>query len=205
MRVAKVSQVLWPVTEDFVIGTSWSRAKRKNLRRRWPWRISKASCYSHKHSVGEESQVLRVFRGFVGFGIVPECYLWRRTVFREFKILRDFGCFSVGFELLRSCCLRRRCVLWESCSSMCFFNRFWRLTGAMQLLCAQTQCLVRAWNSPGWFIIIVLCFRSCEDLARLALPTAWLPIYTIGTPILASDASWWFTNEQFYVQFPESI
>ena len=72
--VAKVSQVLWPVTEDFVIGTSWSKAKRKNLRRRWPWRISKASCYSHKHSVGRESQFLRVFRGFVGFGIMPECY-----------------------------------------------------------------------------------------------------------------------------------
>ena len=41
MRVAKVSQVVWPVTEEFVIGTSWS----KHLRRRWPWRISKASCY----------------------------------------------------------------------------------------------------------------------------------------------------------------
>ena len=68
------------------------------------------------------------------------CYLQRCTVFREFKILRDFGGFFVGFELLRSCCLRRRCVLWESCSSMCFVNRFWRLTGSMQLRCAQTQC-----------------------------------------------------------------
>ena len=34
MRVAKVSQVLKPVTEDFVTGTSWSRTKRQNLRRR---------------------------------------------------------------------------------------------------------------------------------------------------------------------------
>ena len=50
MRVAKVSQVLWPVTKDFVMGTSWSRAKRKNLRRRWSWRISKAVA-THKHSV----------------------------------------------------------------------------------------------------------------------------------------------------------
>ena len=30
--------------------------------------------------------------------------------------------FLVGFELLRSCCLRRRCVLWESCSFMCFLR-----------------------------------------------------------------------------------
>ena len=40
---------------------------------------------------------------------------------------------------------------------MCFFNGFWRVT---QLLCAQTQCLARAWNLPGWFIIIVLLLQT---------------------------------------------
>ena len=47
----------------FVIETSWSRAKRKNLRRRWPSRISKASCHSHKHSVGNSRAFSEVLLG----------------------------------------------------------------------------------------------------------------------------------------------
>ena len=59
-------------------------------------------------------------------------------------------------------------VFYENLVLPCvFFNRFWRLTCAMQLLCAQTQCLARAWNPPGWFIIIALCLSSCEDLGWL--------------------------------------
>ena len=41
------------------------------------------------------------------------------TVFKEFKILRDFGSF-LGFELLRSCCLRRRSVF----MTILFFHVF---------------------------------------------------------------------------------
>ena len=47
------------------MGQAGAGQKRKSLRRRWPWRF------------------LRVFRGFVGFGIVQECVTCRGALFSE--------------------------------------------------------------------------------------------------------------------------
>ena len=92
------------------IGTSWSRAKRKNLRRRWPWCISKATCCSH-------SAVLAENRNSCAFSEVLLSLELRQSVTcggcfsensKSYVILEVF---LVGFELLRSSCLRRRCVM----------------------------------------------------------------------------------------------
>ena len=63
-----------------MIGTSWS----KNLRRRWPWRISKASCYSHKHSVGRESYFLRVSKFLLGLELC-QSVTCRGALFSEYS------------------------------------------------------------------------------------------------------------------------
>ena len=48
---------------------------------------------------------------------------------------------------------------------------------------------------PGWFIIVVFCFRSCEDLARLPLPTAWCPSRQFGRPFWRVTFTYNFPNQ----------
>ena len=151
MRVAKVSQVLWPVTEDFV-----------NLRRRWPWRISKASCYSHKHSVGRESQFLRFFRGFVGLElcqsvtcgdalfsensksyVILEVFLW---ALNWFVVVACAG--AVFYEnLVLPCVLSIDFEGWQvQCSCYARRHNVWREPGTPWMIhhyCALLQILRR--------------------------------------------------------------
>ena len=65
---------------------SQSRTKRKNLGRRWPWRISKAVA-THTSAVLGESQFVRVFLGFVGFGICARVLLVEVHCFQRIQNL----------------------------------------------------------------------------------------------------------------------
>ena len=156
-RILKWSfSVLWPVTEHFMIGTG---QKEKILEGDGHGAFQKLVA-TYTSTVLAENRKSCTFSGFVRVGIAPEFYLQRCSVFKDFKILHDLGGFFVDFELLRSCCLRRRCVLWES---MCFFKAF----EGWQVHCSQYARRHNVWRGHGTF-----------------KPCAWF-IQKIRTPILA--------------------
>ena len=74
-----------------------------NLRRRWPLHILKAGCYPRRHSICRESQFLRVFGGFVGFGIVAELLSAQTQCFQRIQNLLCFSRFC--WALLRKACI----------------------------------------------------------------------------------------------------
>ena len=157
MRVAKVSQVLWPVTEDFVIGEEDGHGAFQKL------------VATHTSTVLAENRNSCAFSKF--------CWVWNCA--RVLLVGALFSENSKSYVILEVFLWALNCFVVVACAGAVFYENLpcvfsidfegWQV----QCSCyARKHNVWRAWNFPGWFIIIVLCFRSCEDLARLALPTA---------------------------------
>ena len=140
MRVAKVSQVLWPVTEDFVIGTGWSRAKE---------RISEGDGHGafQKLVATHTSTVLAENRNSCAFSEVLlslelcQSVTCRGALFSEnSKSYVWFWSFFFGGVWIALVVACAGAVFYENLVLPCFFNRFWRLTFGMVLLFSRLFC-----------------------------------------------------------------
>ena len=106
-----------------MIGTSWSRAKRKNLRRRWPWRISKASCYSHKHVLAENRNSCAFSEVLLCLGLC-QSVTCRGALFSEHSksyVILEVFLWALNCFVVVACA---GAVFYENLVLPCFFSRF---------------------------------------------------------------------------------
>ena len=164
----------------FCDGAKLTEANRKNLRRRWPYHISKAGCYPRRHSVCRGSQFLRVFGGFVGFGIVTELLPAQAHCCQRIQsLLCVFSrfCWALNCGIVVAC---TGAVFYENLDLPWVFSKDFEADRCNAAI-VWADKMFRAGMEPSWMI------HHCALLQILQRP---------------GEASFVvFTYEQFYVQF----